>query len=91
VRLAYHFGPAVACRRDGDALALEWEANGRTYRGRLSLPAPLTWREYRGSNDPMLGWYSSAFNEREPSSSFIGSGTVAAGVTLATRLQIALG
>jgi hypothetical protein len=88
VRLAYHLGPTVEARRDGDGLVLAWQANGRRYTGRLTLPDALAWQTYRGATDPMLGWYSSAFNEKVPSTSLIGSGTVAAGDTLTGRLQI---
>ncbi|HEX4113399.1 MAG TPA: alginate lyase family protein [Stellaceae bacterium] len=88
VRLAFHLGPAVELRGDGDGFALAWQAHGRRYAGRLTLPAALGWQAYRGASDPMLGWYSSAFHEKEPSTSLVGSGSLAAGDTLTTRLQI---
>ena len=73
------FGPAVEAHADGDGFALAWQANGRRYTGRLTLPTALGWQVHRGAADPMLGWYSSAFHEKEPSTSLIGSGTVLAG------------
>ena len=75
VRLAYHFGPAVEARADGDGFALAWQANGRRYTGRLTLPTALGWQVHRGATEPMMGWYSSAFHEKEPSTSLVGSGT----------------
>ncbi|HXE15860.1 MAG TPA: alginate lyase family protein [Stellaceae bacterium] len=88
VRLAYHFGPAVEARADGDGFALAWQANGRRYTGRLTLPAALGWQVHRGATDPMLGWYSPAFHEMEPATSLVGSGSIEAGAVLAARLQI---
>ncbi|MGH6981466.1 MAG: alginate lyase family protein [Stellaceae bacterium] len=88
VRLAYHFGPAVEARADGAGFALSWQANGRRYTGRLTLPTALGWQVHRGATEPMLGWYSAAFNEKEPSTSLIGSGQLAAGDILAARLQV---
>jgi hypothetical protein len=90
VRLAYHLGPAVEAHADGDGFVLAWHANGRRYTGRLTLPTALGWQVQRGAADPMLGWYSSAFHEKEPSTSLIGSGSVAAGDRLAARLQVDL-
>lgn len=88
VRLAFHLGPAVEAHADGDGFALAWQAHGRRYTGRLTLPTALGWQVHRGATDPMLGWYSSAFNEKEPSTSLIGSGQLAAGVTVSARLAI---
>jgi hypothetical protein len=88
VRLAFHFGPAVEANPDGDGFALAWEANGRRRTGRLTLPGTLSWQVYRGSNDPMLGWYSAAFHEREPSTSLIGAGSVKGESILASRLVV---
>jgi hypothetical protein len=88
VRLAFHLGPAVEARRDGDGFMLAWAANGRRYTGRLTLPASLGWQAYRGAADPMLGWYSAAFHEKQPSTSLVGGGSVAAGDLLVTRLQV---
>jgi hypothetical protein len=88
VRLAFHFGPAVEVRADGEGFALAWRAGDRAYTGRLVVPAALRWQAHRGATDPMLGWYSSAFHERVPSTSLIGGGDVVAGDTLASRLII---
>lgn len=88
VRLAYHLGPAVEARADGNGFALAWQANGRRYTGRLTLPAALGWQVHRGATEPMMGWYSSAFHEKEPSTSLVGSGHLNAGEVVAARLQI---
>ncbi len=88
VRLAYHLGPAVEARADGDGFALAWQADGRRYTGRLTLPSALGWQVHRGGTDPMLGWYSKAFHEKEPSTSILGVGRLAAGEVLTARLQV---
>jgi hypothetical protein len=88
VRLAFHLGPAVEARLDGAIVHLRWTANGTRYSGRLVLPPSLSWREYRGSLDPMLGWYSPAFHERVPASSLIGSGSLAANCAVLSSLEI---
>jgi Heparinase II/III-like protein/Heparinase II/III N-terminus len=88
VRLAYHLGPEVAARRDGNTVELRWSARGVAYSGRLTLPEELSWEEYKGSSAPMLGWYSPAFHERVPIVSFVGSGMLPAGVSLVAAIQI---
>jgi hypothetical protein len=88
VRLAFHLGPAVEVHAEGDGFVLAWQANGQRYSGRLSLPQALRWQVHRGTGDPMLGWYSPAFHEKEPSTSLVGSGTIAAGATVLTVLRI---
>jgi hypothetical protein len=88
LRLAYHLGPSVEAQPDGDGYVLAWDVNGRRYTGRLTLPHGLVWQAHRGEAEPMLGWYSRAFHEKEPATSLIGGGRVAAGVVLAATLQI---
>ncbi|MGH6990208.1 MAG: alginate lyase family protein [Stellaceae bacterium] len=88
VRLAYHLGPEIEARRDGNIVHLGWVALGSRHAGRLILPDALTWMDYRGSDDPMLGWYSPAFNERVPSLSLVGSGTLKAGAELLAIVEI---
>jgi hypothetical protein len=88
VRLAFHLGPEIECRREGNVVELRWSAAGIAYSGRLVLPAALNWISYRGALDPMMGWYSPAFHEREPATSWIGAGMMKVGTALATRLEI---
>ncbi len=88
VRLAFHLGPAVEARLDGCAASLAWFSGSRRWHGRLLLPDRLAWRAVRGSLDPIGGWYSPAFGERVPSTTFIGEGTLSPGVRLETILDI---
>jgi hypothetical protein len=86
IRLAFHLGPAVALGDDG---ALRWSAAGREWRGALALSPALEWRSHRGETEPLLGWYSPRFGHKEPSTTLVGSGRIAAGTVLRTELRIA--
>jgi hypothetical protein len=39
------------------------------------LPAALDWSAIRGRTDPVLGWYSPAFDERVETTTLVGSGS----------------
>ncbi len=88
VRLAFHLGPTVEALLDPDGADLAWPAEDGTRRARLSLPTPLTWRAWRGSQEPMLGWYSPGFGEKLPATSLVGEGSVDADQMLRTVLTI---
>jgi Heparinase II/III-like protein/Heparinase II/III N-terminus len=87
VRLAFHLGPDVNSSDVSDVVELDWHGAGHGRRAWLRLPAMLSWRSYRGSSSPMLGWYSPAFGERVPSTSWIGEGELAVGEILRTSLD----
>jgi Heparinase II/III-like protein/Heparinase II/III N-terminus len=87
-RLAWHLGPAVAVELDGPAAVLRWSAAGTSRTARLRLPGVLVWTAHRGEEDPPLGWYSPGFARKVPSTSLVGRGAVAAGVTLTTTLTV---
>ena len=88
VRLAFHLGPAVGASLRGDGADLAWLSGAGPQLARLSLPAALTWRAWRGSLDPMLGWYAPCFGERVPATSLIGEGTIDPEAVLQTTLTI---
>jgi hypothetical protein len=88
LRLAFHLGSAIAVSLDGSHADLSWTNGTRRWRGRLDLPEGMIWREYRGSADPVLGWYSPAFGERQPATSLIGAARLPAGCLLQTSLRI---
>jgi len=89
VRLAFHLGPQVAALLDGNIATLAWSDANRSWRGRLSLPASLTWRALRGSLDPLAGWYSPRFGERIPATSLIGEGLMSGEEILETWFEVA--
>ncbi|HZT87466.1 MAG TPA: alginate lyase family protein [Stellaceae bacterium] len=86
-RLAFHFGPEVACRLAGGAAHLAWSAAGRRWRAVMTLPEALHWSLHRGEREPLLGWYSREYGALEPSFTLVGQGTVAQG-TLRTFIEI---
>ena len=88
VRLAFHLGPAIGATLSGDGADLVWLSEQGPQRGRLSLPASLTWRAWRGSLDPMLGWYAPCFGQRVPSTSLVGEGMLSADQVLRSVLSI---
>jgi hypothetical protein len=89
VRLAFHLGPGVTASLDDNIASLAWPRGDHRWRGHLNLPGRLAWRDFRGSIDPMCGWYSPAFGEREPATSLIGEGMISADSRLETILEIA--
>lgn len=76
-RLAFHLGPTVSAELSADRAVLRWAgAHGEESEAVLVLPAALTWRGYRGSTDPVLGWYSAGFGRRQPATTLVGSATL---------------
>ena len=88
VRLAYHLGPAIEARLDPGGADLMWPIEDGMRRARIILPQALTWRAWRGSQEPMLGWYSPGFGEKLPATSLVGEGWVDADQMLRTVLAI---
>ncbi len=75
LQVAFHLGPAVNAVINGRRVHLDWddqESGGRS--ATLELPGDLTWSLVRGATDPVLGWYSRAFGEREPITTVLGQG-----------------
>ena len=74
---------------DNNAATLRWSGNGRSWQGRLSLPAALRWGAFRGSLAPLAGWYSPAFGERVPATCLIGEGLLTGGTILESAFEVA--
>ena len=75
-RLVFHCGPAIirdALARGGQS-PLAFPRRGRGS-AELRLPAALDWSAIRGRTDPVLGWYSPAFDERVETTTLVGSGS----------------
>jgi hypothetical protein len=87
-RLAFHLGPEVDCRLDGNLAQLSWQAGARRWRALMRLPAALDWSAVRGRTAPPLGWYSPCFGARLPIVTLLGEGIVAGSDRLITDLQI---
>jgi len=81
-RMFFHLHPDIGCELSGDNVRLDCGGNAIL----LELPAALDWRTVRGSEDPVLGWYSPSYGVKLPSTTLIGD-VVLDGVTLMkTRL-----
>lgn len=89
VRVAFHLGPDIHAEPiRGHRVELAWRGQGdERRRGTLHLADTLEWAESRGETDPVLGWYSPRFGEKQPSISIIGAGTSRGCGQLETVLQ----
>ena len=74
-RLAFHLGPAVTVTLSQGVASLRWRfPDGADGSAELRLPDALEWSAIRGRADPVLGWYSPAFDERCETTTLVGSG-----------------
>jgi hypothetical protein len=88
LRLPFHLGPTVESTLNDGYATLRWNRRqGGQAMATLLLPRQLSWRAYRGSTDPILGWYSSGFGRRQPTTTLIGTGQMAQ-VELRSWLQL---
>ena len=87
VRLAFHLGPRVQARLEGARAELTWDDERCLAGATLGLPENLVWTAVRGSSDPVLGWYSRGFGEKEPSTTLVGEGLCRGHERYATTLE----
>ena len=73
-RLAFLLGPAVDAQMLGNEVRLTWTENGSEKCATLALSGDLSWTLARGATDPLLGWYSQRFGEKQPTWALIGEG-----------------
>jgi hypothetical protein len=74
-RLALHLGPNLDAHLTGSNAELAWEKRGAPRGATIRLPHELSWSQSRGETNPVLGWYSSRFGEKQPTWTLIGEGT----------------
>jgi hypothetical protein len=74
-RIAFHLGPDIDARMVEQNVELAWSRGASTRTARLRVPEGLSWSLTRGQSDPVLGWYSSRFGEKQPTWTAIGAGT----------------
>ncbi len=74
-RIALHLGPDIDARMVGHAVELTWSSGTSMRCASLCVPSGLSWSLTRGQTDPVLGWYSSHFGEKQPTWAVIGEGT----------------
>ena len=90
LRLAFHLGPAVDAQLQGRTVQLCWvEDDGARATATLHLPSGLCWSLARGSTNPVLGWYSKGFGEKEPSTTVLGEGVCGGHDEFETIVQFA--
>lgn len=87
VRMAFHLGPQVLVRLDGACAELVWDDVEGPAGATLHLADTLAWSAVRGATDPVLGWYSSRFGEKEPSTTLVGQGQCRGHDRYATTLR----
>jgi hypothetical protein len=87
VRMAYQFGPLVEVSLDGTAAELSWPDTVTRGEARLALPAELEWHAYRGSEDPILGWYSEGLGHKTPTVTLVGAGRCQQDAPFITRIE----
>jgi hypothetical protein len=85
--MAYHFGPLVRVSLDGATAELSWPDAVTPGSAKIALPAGLEWRAYRGSADPVLGWYSAGLGRREPAVTLVGAGRCQRDAPIITRIE----
>lgn len=90
VRLAFHLGPDVQAELDGADAILSWTSESAPGTARMALPGELRWRLYRGETSPILGWYSPALGTRVLAYTLLGTGSIADGVRLITRMVVSV-
>jgi Heparinase II/III-like protein/Heparinase II/III N-terminus len=73
-RLAFHLGPDIDAHMVGHSVALTWSNGESTQTATLSLPVGPSWSLSKGETDPILGWYSSRFGEKQPAWTVMGEG-----------------
>jgi len=88
VQLAFHLGPEIACALLENSAVLRWQRLGEAREAALTLPPELDWRMHRGEMNPPLGWYSTRFGARVPSTTLIGSGSLKPNQRLLSRISL---
>ena len=74
-RLAFHLGPDIRARMIDQGVELTWSNGTSTRSAELHLSTGPSWSLSRGEGDPVLGWYSSRFGEKQPTWAIVGEGT----------------
>ena len=78
----------VGAELHGDVVTLSWNTGeGATASAELHLPDAASWRLVRGGTDPVLGWYSARFGEKQPTTTIIGEGACHGRDELETALE----
>jgi hypothetical protein len=74
LRMAFHLGPTVHAEVEDLTANLSWPTIDGYESAVLALPRGLQWSVHCGETAPVLGWYSSAFGTKVPTTAFVGEG-----------------
>lgn len=85
-RLFFHLHPSISCELTGHTCILTWNRDKDIQTAQIKLPSALTWRTVVGSEEPLLGWYSPAYDVKIPTTTVVGEGRVNTGMNLQTRI-----
>ncbi|QSX76043.1 alginate lyase family protein [Lysobacter arenosi] len=85
VEIFWHFHPECRVQLVDDVVHAE---SGRASLSLRMVGGSLRARIFRGSSEPMAGWYSPRFDEKQPSTTVVFSGEVEAASTLSTRITL---
>jgi hypothetical protein len=89
IRIAFHLGPDVKAElATSNLVQLHWlNQDEERVTASLQLPNGPVWSVWRGATNPILGWYSARFGEKQPSTTIVGEGTADGRAELPTTLQ----
>jgi len=85
--MMFHLHPSISCELKDAAATLEWKADGNARRLQIDLDTALSWRIVCGSEDPILGWYSGAYDEKKPTITLVGKKNINGHSMLRTSLK----
>tara|TARA_Y100000588_G_C14273814_1_gene933461 strand:- start:3173 stop:5140 length:1968 start_codon:yes stop_codon:yes gene_type:complete len=71
-RLHFHLHPEINVSLHEFMIRINWNNNGQIRRVSMHLDQRIEWRLAAGEMDPILGWYSPAFNKLEPTNVLVG-------------------
>lgn len=79
-RLSFILGPRISCTLNGLIATLSWNGNDVQRNAIIVLPETFTWTLYRGSENPIAGWYSFSFSSKQPTVQLVGEALLEPGI-----------
>jgi hypothetical protein len=90
IRVVFHLGPEVRAALKSFEVDLSWKSEDESIAAAtLYLPSALRWSLVQASDDPVLGWYSGSFGQKEPCITVLGEGETTGSDILRSALQFA--
>jgi hypothetical protein len=85
-RLMWPLGPDVELSLAGSTAKIRW--SGIRSPATMELDSALSWTALRGDVDPPMGWYSPGFGRKTPAWLLVGRGTLGAGRSVWTVIDL---